>query len=349
MKFLSVTLLAFAVLTVGFTTAFGDASQLIKPQRRRAAHHGSIFSSLQKHGTDARNSRLEFRKVKRLGESGPPSKWSSRPSFSNILERSVFQENEEGSALTGDEDDNDESSEDEDDDSEDNCDGDNKIIDDYYQESGYDHASTIGIEIQALFDKISGSEDSGLGGVIALPKLAIKPIFPQSATQNTNLQSSSSEAAIPSLPNKTGQTQSVQGNQDKQAKSNPITDEGSSEKNETHSGASDGDQKASTAANSHGGLLSQKDYKCPCNDPHASPDHPNGSIDFLNCGIKSGGWKPPHVEVNELVMASPEQAIQNPAFGPCVKYLDLFKQVAANYDLPPDSAYEFRHAREHLQ
>lgn len=333
------TLFTFAVLSLGFMTALVDASQLIQPQRRRAAHRVSIFSSLLKRGSEAPRSRLEIRRVKRLEESEPSAKRSFGPSYSHILERSVTQEDEEGPALNQDEeeDDTDDKSEDDDDDPKDNCNGDNETLDEDYQESGYDHFSTIGIEIQALFDKISSSKDTGLGGAIALPKLAINPTFTvtPTATQNTDLQSSSSGVTTPPLQNKTSKTQALQGGQDKQANSKPMTDEGTPKKNGTHSGASDGNQKPSTATESHGGMLSQKDYKCPCNDPHASSDHPNGSIDFLNCGINSGGWKPPHVEVNELVMASPDQAIQNPTFSPCVKYLDLFKQVAAKYDLPP--------------
>jgi len=64
---------------------------------------------------------------------------------------------------------------------------------------------------------------------------------------------------------------------------------------------------------------------------------PNGHIDWLNCNInKSGGWKPPHVTVADLVTVDLNDALKDPnsPFHACSKYLDTFDRVGKKYNIP---------------
>lgn len=72
--------------------------------------------------------------------------------------------------------------------------------------------------------------------------------------------------------------------------------------------------------------------KCP--NPGASEDEPNGTQDFLNCGVESGGWSPPDVKLSDLKMLSPEQAGESKLFAPCKKHLWAFKNAAAKHNVP---------------
>ena len=55
---------------------------------------------------------------------------------------------------------------------------------------------------------------------------------------------------------------------------------------------------------------------------------PNGGESFLNCGIESGGWTPPPVKLDDLVMVNLSEALQDPdsPFKNCEPYLPLFNQ-----------------------
>lgn len=45
-------------------------------------------------------------------------------------------------------------------------------------------------------------------------------------------------------------------------------------------------------------LLAMTDDTCgPCDATH---EFPNGSEDWINCGMKAGGWTPPHVSFDQL-------------------------------------------------
>jgi len=63
---------------------------------------------------------------------------------------------------------------------------------------------------------------------------------------------------------------------------------------------------------------------------------PNGSIDWLNCGLTSGGWNPPHVEMKDLVVV-PLQAAVDSGKGPfmvCRNYIHLFERYGQKYGIP---------------
>ncbi|KAG8934087.1 hypothetical protein FRC03_004909 [Tulasnella sp. 419] len=61
---------------------------------------------------------------------------------------------------------------------------------------------------------------------------------------------------------------------------------------------------------------------------------PNGSIDFLNCGIHSGGWTPPKITVKNLIYKSLDNPNVRKTFAPCTKYFDKFEQYAKANGFP---------------
>jgi len=63
---------------------------------------------------------------------------------------------------------------------------------------------------------------------------------------------------------------------------------------------------------------------------------PNGAIDWLNCGVDSGGWNPAYVTVDDIVTKdlSTVLAQNNSAFAPCAPYLDLFNKYSKQYGIP---------------
>lgn len=89
------------------------------------------------------------------------------------------------------------------------------------------------------------------------------------------------------------------------------------------------DKPASTSNN--GGLLDITfEGKCP--HPKATEKHPNGCIEFLNCNINNG-WEPPHVKIEHLKIASPDEVVKGDVFKPCAKYLGFFKSVAKEFNI----------------
>ena len=65
---------------------------------------------------------------------------------------------------------------------------------------------------------------------------------------------------------------------------------------------------------------------------------PNGSMDFLNCGLYSGGgWTPPSINIGQIAAVSLDEAILDPnsPFTPCKPYVSLFDKYAAETGLPP--------------
>lgn len=63
---------------------------------------------------------------------------------------------------------------------------------------------------------------------------------------------------------------------------------------------------------------------------------PNGSIDWLNCGLTDSGWRPPFVKVTDVVSVSLSAAISS-GKGPflaCTKYVHLFEQYGEQFGLP---------------
>jgi hypothetical protein len=59
---------------------------------------------------------------------------------------------------------------------------------------------------------------------------------------------------------------------------------------------------------------------------------PNGSIEFLNCGIDGGGWNPPHISIDQLIVKPLSDA--GSVFNNCKKYMSIFNDAADKYGVP---------------
>ncbi|KAF9469901.1 lysozyme-like domain-containing protein [Collybia nuda] len=63
---------------------------------------------------------------------------------------------------------------------------------------------------------------------------------------------------------------------------------------------------------------------------------PNGSIDWLNCGLTEGGWKPPFVRIEDIVSVSLSNAV-NSGHGPflaCTQFVHLFEKYGGQFGIP---------------
>ncbi|KAI0630341.1 lysozyme-like protein [Trametes polyzona] len=79
-----------------------------------------------------------------------------------------------------------------------------------------------------------------------------------------------------------------------------------------------------------------------CGWPGATKDitptsGPNGSIDWLNCGVNDNGWQPPYVSVNDIVVVDLADALKDPnsPFKACSQFIDTFYEASGAYGLPP--------------
>jgi len=79
-----------------------------------------------------------------------------------------------------------------------------------------------------------------------------------------------------------------------------------------------------------------------CGDPRATArttrlSGPNGHIDWLNCGIENGGWRPPNLHVNDLVVVSLSEAIQKPGspFMACARFFTFFNRYGNQFGIQP--------------
>jgi len=78
------------------------------------------------------------------------------------------------------------------------------------------------------------------------------------------------------------------------------------------------------------GLLSINDNRCGwCNSDDSQP---NGSIDWLNCGVEGGGWTPPYVTMNQLIATKLDA---HGVFAPCAEYIDRFNAYGQEFNIHP--------------
>lgn len=157
---------------------------------------------------------------------------------------------------------------------------------------------------------------------------------------------------------KKGKQHSANGNNDK--KSNASSVEHKQQKSsKTHSnkakqnGNSSGhSHKSNSSGGSHNhsgsgggsstdggkGLFGMTFSDSQCSNPDASNDHPNGSPQFLTCGISkhntNSKWNPADVKLSQVKMISADQAAQSDVFKPCAKYKSTFEQVAKANNIP---------------
>ena len=59
---------------------------------------------------------------------------------------------------------------------------------------------------------------------------------------------------------------------------------------------------------------------------------PNGSLDWMNCGVNGDGWNPPFVHVTDLVTVDLDDAVaQGGPFTACKPYIWAFKQFGNEF------------------
>ncbi|OJT10454.1 hypothetical protein TRAPUB_13053 [Trametes pubescens] len=124
----------------------------------------------------------------------------------------------------------------------------------------------------------------------------------------------------------------------KEAEAPTTTKKATSTKKPAATKAADsGSNNSSGAVN---GLIKITDSSCgwPGAVSNVSPtDGPNGSIDWLNCGVDSDGWKPPYVQVTDIVTTDLGQALNDPnsPFKACSAYVGFFYEASGAYGIPP--------------
>ncbi|KAL7419076.1 hypothetical protein Q5752_005912 [Cryptotrichosporon argae] len=87
---------------------------------------------------------------------------------------------------------------------------------------------------------------------------------------------------------------------------------------------------ASGVASSVSGLLQVTDDTCGWCD--SSDSAPNGSEDWLNCGVTGSGWTPPYVTISELSYVDLDSS---GPFAACSDYFYLFNEYGPEYNIPP--------------
>lgn len=61
---------------------------------------------------------------------------------------------------------------------------------------------------------------------------------------------------------------------------------------------------------------------------------PNGSIDWINCGIDSGGWSPPKVQVSDLIIVDLSTSLSqdDSPYQACKSYVETFEKYGKQYN-----------------
>lgn len=64
---------------------------------------------------------------------------------------------------------------------------------------------------------------------------------------------------------------------------------------------------------------------------------PNGSIDWLNCGINAGGWTPPFIRIEDVITQSLSSALNSGSspFKACAPYVWIFEKYGGQFNVPP--------------
>ena len=60
---------------------------------------------------------------------------------------------------------------------------------------------------------------------------------------------------------------------------------------------------------------------------------PNGNIDWINCGIADGGWKPPFVRISDIVTVELSSVLEDSAspFQACTPYVSTFEKYGEQF------------------
>ncbi|TKY87025.1 hypothetical protein EX895_003702 [Sporisorium graminicola] len=136
--------------------------------------------------------------------------------------------------------------------------------------------------------------------------------------------------------NSQSQSQSEASSQSK-SNSNSNSQASSSGKSDSKSGSSSSSSSASSSSSSSSsasgaGLFGFNSGNCGASG--ANDNQPNGSQNFLNCGLTSGGWNPPKLSLDQLKILSATQAADSPVFAPCKDNLWAFQAAEKAHGVP---------------
>ncbi|KZT43622.1 lysozyme-like protein [Sistotremastrum suecicum HHB10207 ss-3] len=120
----------------------------------------------------------------------------------------------------------------------------------------------------------------------------------------------------------------------------------SSSKSSTHASTSTAPvNPASTPSSSSsppsGGIIKVNVPRCGPNGATkevTATTGPNGSLDWLNCGVtEAGGWNPPFMSVDDIMFSDLNTAASQPGspFQACSSYTWAFEQYGKQYGVPP--------------
>ncbi|SJX66518.1 uncharacterized protein SRS1_11346 [Sporisorium reilianum f. sp. reilianum] len=119
--------------------------------------------------------------------------------------------------------------------------------------------------------------------------------------------------------------------QNSQSKSDSDSNSQSSSSGKSDSKA-DSSSSSSSSAASGAGLFGFSYGNCGSSD--ANDNQPNGSQNFLNCGLTSGGWNPPKISLDQLKILSATQAAASSVFAPCKDNLWAFQAAEKAHGIP---------------
>lgn len=101
----------------------------------------------------------------------------------------------------------------------------------------------------------------------------------------------------------------------------------------SQSATSSASSSSSSESGSGSGSSGQLQITDSCGWCGSSSTQPNGSEEWLNCGINSpSGWNPPMVTMNQLIASD---LTASGVFAACADYIDRFNQYGGQYNIHP--------------
>ncbi|CAO1624044.1 unnamed protein product [Sympodiomycopsis kandeliae] len=115
-------------------------------------------------------------------------------------------------------------------------------------------------------------------------------------------------------------------------------DDGNNDDGSKHSHSKGSSHSHSSGGGSGKGLFGMSFSDSQCSKPDADDERPNGSVDFLTCGIsksnRNSKWQPADVKMSDVKMIGAEQAASSDVFKPCAKYKSTFEKVSQDTGVP---------------
>lgn len=157
-----------------------------------------------------------------------------------------------------------------------------------------------------------------------------------SSAKNKAHKSKAKSASSQSSSSSSGEAEAAVGANKVAAKTSSKS-KSTSSSSSSNGGGDDSNDASGVVEGIGKGLLGMK-FAGACPSPGASKENPNGSIEFLNCGISksnpSSKWRAPKVSLKDLKVISAEQAAKSSAFKACSKYESAFKSAEKSSGIP---------------